>query len=206
MTTLNIEQLQNKIDELTVTIGKDRLKLVTLSDKIQQNIQTKKDLEEELNTRKYAHLNFNNVPWNELLLVDDGGNSNKELKRHINNMMEGLPGVSCSSYNVQSLQSVLAIYLNHNLITPHYCQLLERVIDTILPHITPVAMDRHKQTPSAKILRIIDPDCGEHGTYSLAFTDKWSIRINNKPYGQPLNTTKELVQYITQYLAHGKEE
>lgn len=205
MTPSTSDQLQNKIDELTISIGKDRLKLITLSDKIQLNIQTKKDLEEQLNTLKYANLDLKNVPWNELLKVDDCGNTNKELKRHINNMMEGLPGINCSSYNVHTLQSVLALYINHSTVSPHYCDLLTNAIDTLLPHITPSVKDRNQRLGNAKFLRITDPDCGEYGTYSLAFTDKWYILVNHRETGNTFPSTKELVQYISQHMAHGND-
>ncbi len=206
-TNLNAEQLQNIINKLTVSIDKDREKLQQIQERLIKDTQAKRDLEEELNTLKYAHLDFADVQWGELLKVDDGGNTNQQLKLHIRNMMEGKIGVDCSSYNIQTLQSVPHLYINHPDVTPHYKELLVRVLDTLLPHITEYVPARASRGfGAAKYFRITDPNCGEFGTHSLAYTDKWYLLVNGRETGNQFPTTTAMVDYLTQYLAHGKDD
>jgi hypothetical protein len=204
--SLTAEQLQTVINKLTASISKDNKQLIQIQQRLSNNTQTKRNLEEELNTVKYAHLDFSNVPWSELMKVDDGGNTNKQLKLHLRNMMEGKMGIDCSSYNIHTLQSVPQLYINHHDVTPHYKELLVRVLDTLLPHITPQNQGRTKQFTDAKYFRITDPNCGEFGTHSMAYTDKWYILVNGRETGHEFPTTTALVDWITQYLAHGKND
>lgn len=201
----------DEINDLKSSLVYDRNAIQTLLAKTALDASRLKQAEEELNHLKYANLDYSQVPWAELLNVDAGGNTNKELKHHINNMMEGKMGIQCSSYNVHTLQTAPQIYINYPDVSTHYKELLVRVLDILAKNLKPTETRArfNKEPQLGQMISILDPSCGEYGSKHAFHKDgTWYIIYNRTmEAGFPTYpTTQALVDYLCEYLSHNKED
>lgn len=197
------QQLMDEIKDLTTTLEHDQMEIQRLLTKNVQTAARLKLANEELNTLKYQNIDLSAVPWAELLTVDNGGNTNKELINHLKTLMEGKMGLSTSGYNIHTLQTTLQIYINHDDVSDHYKKLLTRAIDTLIPHIKPV--DLKYQNLTGRMISIVDPSLSEFGSYQALFmNNSWSITHNRRyqSYNSHFNSTKELVEHLCQSFTH----
>lgn len=202
-----LTEITRQIAKLNQIIADDTTLVQQTSQRLLQNKQRLKHLEEQANTLKYQGFDFTNIPWADLLNVDDAGNTNKELKVHMHNLMEGLPGINLSSYNIDTLQTAPKLYIPADVVSPHYKQLLVRALDILADNLKDQKAQGRFQQPDqmGKMIAITDPSLSEFGSYQcFKVNNSWFILRNRKfeSTTTEYKTTAILVECLCQHMAH----